>query len=445
MKEREEREEPRRELLLILLIVPLGILCMFLAGQAATRFDPFWAVTANMDSNLDPDNDFTGAPDLELLEPVSSDILTQPVWGDLFLTPGVVIPTRVVPTQPPTSQPQPTSQPTVVIPTTNPTLIPPPTSIIPTQPPPPPSPPPPPPPQTQRANLGISKSDSITTYIPGGNVQYTIIASNAGPNNVTGATVTDTFDATRLSNITWSCSAVGGATCAANGTGDISDTVNLPVGSSVTYIVDADIIGTSSGDLFNMATVSHASITDPDTSNNSATDTDAENTEPDFGLPDGNYYDPGDGISATFPLPVPIRANGNATPDFVYYEFLYIPTEVLMDWVQIEISADQVTWYTVFFWGNCTPPDPPGPPGTCTVDTNTNVNINVIGGYESDNRSFAPANLYNSSGVTIDIDAIPGIMTGVDYSYIRITAPIIGGSTGYGDGLTMDAIQPYYP
>ncbi len=442
MKEREE--EPRRDLLLILLIVPLGVLCMFLAGQAATRFSPTWNVESDMGSDLDPDVDFAALPIPNLIEPIDANILTQPVWGDLFLTPNAIIPTRISPTLAPTLQVQPTIQPTLIIPTDNPTAIPPPPTIIVLPPPTRPPPPPPTVPPPLSANLGITKNDGILTYLPGATVQYTITASNAGPNNVTGATVTDIFDTTRLLNITWSCSALGGASCTANGTGNINDSVNLPAGASVTYVVNAGIYGTASGDLVNSASISHGSIADPDPSNNSQIDTDMESTEPDFGLPDGDFFDPGDGISATFLLPVAIIADGDiGTPDFVYYEYLFDPTEVLMDWVQIEISTDQAIWYTVFFWGNCTPPDPPGgAPGSCIADTNTNVNINVIGGYESDNRSFNPANLYNASGVTIDVD---GIVPPGNYFYLRITAPIIGGSNGYGDGLTMDAIQPWYP
>jgi uncharacterized repeat protein (TIGR01451 family) len=449
MKEREE--EPRRDLLLILLIVPLGVLCMFLAGQAATRFSPTWSLESDMGSGLDPDSEFASLPVPNLIEPIDANILTQPVWGDLFLTPNAIIPTSVPPTQAPTLQVQPTTQPTLIVPTTNPTPIPSPTTIVlppPTKPPPPPPPPTPPPPPAS-ANLGITKDDGIASYIRGTTVQYTIVASNAGPNDVTGATVTDIFDTTRLSNITWTCAAAGGASCTASGTGNINDTVDLPAGASVTYTVDADINSSSSGDLVNTASISHGSISDPDTSDNSASDTDTENTEPDIGPPDGSYYVLPDGSSVTYLLSTPISADGSSTPDLVYYEALVqtppLPPEVLMDWVVIEISVDQVTWYTVFFWGDCAPPDPPGPPGTCTADTNTNVNINIIGGYESDNRSFDPATLYNSSGVTIDIDPIPGILTGVDYTYIRITAPIVGGSNGYGDGLTVDAIQPYFP
>ena len=78
------------------------------------------------------------------------------------------------------------------------------------------------------ADLSITKTDGVTTAVPGGSVTYTITASNAGPDPVTGGTVTDTFPA--ILTCTWTCVGAGGGTCAASGLGNISDTVNLPVG-----------------------------------------------------------------------------------------------------------------------------------------------------------------------------------------------------------------------
>src|SRR5690606_36865656 len=53
------------------------------------------------------------------------------------------------------------------------------------------------------ADLSISKTDGVTTATPGGSVTYTISASNAGPSNVSGATVADTFPAALT--CTWTC------------------------------------------------------------------------------------------------------------------------------------------------------------------------------------------------------------------------------------------------
>jgi uncharacterized repeat protein (TIGR01451 family) len=121
------------------------------------------------------------------------------------------------------------------------------------------------------ADLSITKTDGVTTAVPGGSVTYTITASNAGPDPVTGATVADTFPA--ILTATWTCVGAGGGTCTAAGSGNINDTVNLPVGASVIYTVSAAISASATGTLTNTATVSSA-IPDPVPGNNSATDTD---------------------------------------------------------------------------------------------------------------------------------------------------------------------------
>jgi len=74
-------------------------------------------------------------------------------------------------------------------------------------------------------------------------VTYTITASNAGPNNDTGATVADTFPASLT--CTWTCVGAGGGTCTASGSGNINDTVNLPAGGSVTYTDDCLTVTTT--------------------------------------------------------------------------------------------------------------------------------------------------------------------------------------------------------
>jgi uncharacterized repeat protein (TIGR01451 family) len=126
--------------------------------------------------------------------------------------------------------------------------------------------------QIPTADLAITKTDGATTEVPGTSVTYTIIASNAGPSDVTGATVADTLPAT-LSGATWTCVGAGGGTCTAMGTGNINDTVNLPSGASVTYTLTANISASATGTLANTATVS-SSTTDPTPGNNSATDSD---------------------------------------------------------------------------------------------------------------------------------------------------------------------------
>lgn len=123
------------------------------------------------------------------------------------------------------------------------------------------------------ANLGITKSDGLTSVTSGQALTYTITVTNAGPSAVSGATVTDTMPAA-LSGVTWTCAPEPncGAT---SGSGNIATTVDLANGESAVFTVQATVATTASGSLANTATVATPGGTvDPTPADNSATDTD---------------------------------------------------------------------------------------------------------------------------------------------------------------------------
>lgn len=122
------------------------------------------------------------------------------------------------------------------------------------------------------ADLSITKTDGQTGSTPGTPISYTIVASNAGPSAVTDAVVGDTFVAA-LQNCSWTSAAAGGASGNTNGSGNLLDTLAMPVGSSVTYTVDCDIDPAATGTLENIASIESTIATDPATGNNSANDT----------------------------------------------------------------------------------------------------------------------------------------------------------------------------
>lgn len=130
------------------------------------------------------------------------------------------------------------------------------------------------------ADLSITKTDSRSTYNPGQPLTYTIIARNDGPSPVTGARVTDTFPAT-ITGVTWTCGAgTNGGTCGSgSGSGNLSNAVvNLPSGATVTFTATGTVTPGTNSNISNTATITGPASggpTDPDTSNNSATDTDA--------------------------------------------------------------------------------------------------------------------------------------------------------------------------
>lgn len=146
------------------------------------------------------------------------------------------------------------------------------------------------------ADLSVTKTDGVATAVPGGPVTWTIVASNAGPSDAPGATVTDTFPAS-LTGVAWTCAGTGGGTCTAAGSGNIADTVNLPAGAAVTYTVSATVSPSATGSLANTATVTPpAGVPDPNPGDNSATDTDTLAPEADLAVSktDGSaIYTPG--------------------------------------------------------------------------------------------------------------------------------------------------------
>ncbi len=135
---------------------------------------------------------------------------------------------------------------------------------------------------TPLANLGITKTDGQAAAVPGTPVTYTIVASNEGPSRANGARVADTVPA-EITGATWTCVGAGGGACPGNGSGNIDETVNLPVGGSVTYSLTGTINASATGSLGNTATVAApGGVTDPNLANNSATDTDI--------LPGDDYF-----------------------------------------------------------------------------------------------------------------------------------------------------------
>ena len=153
------------------------------------------------------------------------------------------------------------------------------------------------------SDLAITKTDGSATYTPGQGLTYTIVVSNAGPSQVQGATVADTFDAA-LGTPTWTASGTTGAVFTANGSGNLAQTVSLPVGGSITYTVAvAQVNAARTGDLINVATVAAPSgVTDPTPGNNTATDTDSARVVCDLAVTktDGSAtYTPGQGLTYT--------------------------------------------------------------------------------------------------------------------------------------------------
>ena len=127
------------------------------------------------------------------------------------------------------------------------------------------------------ADLSVTKTDMVVTYVPGGTVTYTIVVTNLGPSAVTSAAFTDNIPA-QITTWTWTCVPELGATCLVGpwvGAVNFTDTVNIPVGRRITYTAVATINGAAVGPMVNTASITPpAAVPDTNMVNNAATDID---------------------------------------------------------------------------------------------------------------------------------------------------------------------------
>jgi uncharacterized repeat protein (TIGR01451 family) len=293
------------------------------------------------------------------------------------------------------------------------------------------------------ADLGITKDDGVNYLTAGESTTYTIVVSNSGPADVVGATVTDTFPA-EITNANWTCVSAGGATCTASSSGNINELVNLPVGSSVTYTVNATISPLASGNLVNTASVSvPAGYTDSNPSNDSADDTDTISVPFPSGDIDSFPNDvtqkllSGETITLTFGTPLVVNGS-HAGYDLVYYEFVN-GAGILLDNVVLQLG-DGINWYTIFDWGS--------DPLNINPDTNTNIAIPLPVPPNPTDCSGEPDECRIDQSLLIDPTGTLPIPTGIGinvdgvipngtYYYIKIISPA---GDGMGDGCEVDAI-----
>jgi uncharacterized repeat protein (TIGR01451 family)/fimbrial isopeptide formation D2 family protein len=117
--------------------------------------------------------------------------------------------------------------------------------------------------------LSITKTDGVSTYVPGQTVTYTITVSNAGPSTATGVRVEDPLSSI-VSSASWTAAITTGTGTLANtsGTGSIDETIVLGPGATAIYTLTAITSSVAATNLVNTATV-----TGSDGATDSATDT----------------------------------------------------------------------------------------------------------------------------------------------------------------------------
>jgi len=279
------------------------------------------------------------------------------------------------------------------------------------------------------ADLQITKNDGVAAYTPGGTLTYVITVTNTGPSGVTGAVVADAIPATaQISSWSWACTSQNngatGCDAAASNSANFTDIVDLPNGASIVYTVTANIAAGATGNLANTATITEPfGITDPNATNNSATDTDSTSLYGDIGTGRDDVIEtltPGN-TPLILALSPQALVNGDlGVWDIIYYEQA-VGSGIDMDQIILEVG-DGTTWYTILYWGDGVP------------DVATNINTAVLGtcAGEPDNCPINSIFLFNGTGVAIDLDSL-GIPAG-SYPFLRITLP--GGSGNVGiDGI----------
>lgn len=120
-------------------------------------------------------------------------------------------------------------------------------------------------------DLSITKKASVTSYIPGQPITYTVVVHNNGPSDAVKAVFTDPLPAS-IQGATWTCAVTATGTSnlppaeatscnAASGSGNISGAVRINTGGTLTYTVTGTVAVGSTGDIVNTATIVPAAQT----------------------------------------------------------------------------------------------------------------------------------------------------------------------------------------
>lgn len=127
---------------------------------------------------------------------------------------------------------------------------------------------------TPQADLHVSKTDAQDGATPANNpITYTLIVTNPGPSFAASVWVSDVMPP-GIASVIWTCEAVGGATCIGGSGNVLSDTVQMPPDSRITYTGRGTLLASASGTLVNVVRVTpQGDLTDPLMANNIATDT----------------------------------------------------------------------------------------------------------------------------------------------------------------------------
>lgn len=121
------------------------------------------------------------------------------------------------------------------------------------------------------ADVAVTITDNRQFVRVGDSLNYIITVTNSGSPLSATATVTDALPS-ELGSGSWVCIPFGGASCASGSGNTLTDTATLPSNSQVAYVYSATVLPGSLDELITN-TVTATSAGDPNTANNTATDT----------------------------------------------------------------------------------------------------------------------------------------------------------------------------
>ncbi|MBB5206851.1 Calx-beta domain-containing protein [Chiayiivirga flava] len=121
-------------------------------------------------------------------------------------------------------------------------------------------------------DVGVALSNGVERVQPGQDLTYVLAVTNHSP-TLAAAPVQVTFATTPvLDDVRWTCTAFGGASCAAGASGGVDETVALVPGSSVVFAIAGSVPAMHAGGVIATATAILANDGHPE--NDTATDSD---------------------------------------------------------------------------------------------------------------------------------------------------------------------------
>jgi uncharacterized repeat protein (TIGR01451 family) len=156
-----------------------------------------------------------------------------------------------------------------------------------------------------QSDLSILKTDSSDPVLAGTTLTYTLTVDNAGPDDATGVTVTDTLPG----SVTYQSYSASQGSCGQAAGIVTCDLGNIANGNGATVTID--VIPQVPGSISNTAVVD-SDQADPNTGNNSATEPTTVNAETDLSISKTDSDDPAD-RDVNFTYTITVTNNGPST------------------------------------------------------------------------------------------------------------------------------------